>query len=271
MLLTPPSAHAQLVDCDMDDRGRLARLWVDEDGPVVDQDGVRVTLPAAGRAARCLRWIDGGLLLWPAAGGVGLLADGRMTTLLPYAPREVLVANRFLYACYGEEQFLTGTDDGDHAGDRITVHDRCGAHRLFGADDLLGTARNDPEFNEYTQGAVASDGTLVFVADASSRIWKLDPSCRTLHSVVPGRPIEVADSIRGVLLGDGQVGLVTWCAGVATTAWFDLEDGTLKHEDQAPALLLPSGEPAAIVRVRGSASGAFIAWVGGQVVAIGQT
>ncbi|MGI4945341.1 MAG: hypothetical protein ACRYHQ_33055 [Janthinobacterium lividum] len=80
-----------------------------------------------------------------------------------------------LHICdHGENQFLTGTDDDDPAGDRITAFDKAG-QRIFGVDALIGRRRSDPNFNEFTQGAVMPESCLIFVADASPLIWTLDP------------------------------------------------------------------------------------------------
>lgn len=124
-------------------------------------------------------------------------------------------------------------------------------------DALIGRRRSDPNFNEFTQGAVMPEGCLIFVADASPLIWTLNPWTRTLRTVLPERPIEVADHVSAVVYQHGRAGLVRLETENVRVEWFNLRDGVLAYEDRMPLpddFLSQPGD----IRVRGVKTGALL-------------
>ena len=175
------------------------------------------------------------------------------------------MARHVIYATYGEGQFLAGVEDGDPAGDQITVFNRAGM-RLFGADSLLGRLRVDPGFTEFTQGTLTPEGHLVFVADPSPLIWTVDPDTRTLQTVLPEEPVVVADHVRAVLYRKGQdggarTGLLRLDGDAVEVAWFDMGTGRLLGRDHAVLPHGPSLDPGAW-QARSVARGNVVLWRG---------
>lgn len=263
-VLHAPSRNALPLDCDLDGHGRLAVLWRDGGDVTVSKGDATRVLPGDCGSIHSIRWMGNDLLAWPAAGGTALLVDGTARLFLPCTPREVHVADGFIYASYGEEQFLTGTEDGDLAGDRVTVFDKDG-QRLFGADALLGPMRDDPDFNELTQATLMPDDSLLFVADASPCLWRLDPHARTLQAVPLERPVKVSDRVDAVLFRDGLAGLLRADRSGLHVEWFCVDTGALAREDRAPALDIAS-HPSGRWRMRGVADGTAIAWDGQRLI-----
>lgn len=255
-----------VLDADLDDKGRPAVAWAGERGTEVSRDGTTVAMLGNAGRVDAVRWVGDDLLVWPVGNGTGLLKGTAVEPGLACAPRDALVSKRFVYATYGEEQFLTGTDDSDLASDRITVFDRAG-QRLFGVQDLLGRSRDDPDFNEFTRGAVTPDGRLAFVADGSPLVWVLDAGTRSLLTIRPERPVEVADEIVALVCGNDRVGLVTPAADGFAFAWYDLADGRLIGDER---VALPKGEPrSGRWRARGVANLCVIAWRGRTLLRLG--
>ena len=223
-------------------------------------------VPMLGHAQRVdsLRWVGDDLLVWPVGGATGYLKEGVIEPGIACAPRDVLVSDEFIFATYGEQQFLTGTDDDDPAGDRLTVFDKHGA-RLFGVEELLGKSRDDRDFSEFTAGTVAMDGRLVFVGDASPLLWILDAERKRLRTVRLERPIEVADDVAALVCGEDRVGLISSGPTQMSIAWFHLLDGRLLGDE---VVVLPA--PGARWRVRGVGGPSAIAWSGNTLLKLSE-
>ncbi len=253
-----------ILDADLDHRGRLGVVWAGERGTEVSRNGLNVPMVGHAQRVDAVRWVGDDLLVWPLGGGTGLLKGGAIEPGIACAPRDILVSDQYIFATYGEQQFLMGTDDNDPAGDRLTIFDKHRA-RLFGVQELLGTSRDDPEFSEFTAGTVAMDGRLVFVADASPLLWILDAERKRLRTVRLERPIAVADDVAALVCGENRVGLISSGPTRLSVGWFHLGDGRLLGDQ---VLVLPG--PGARWRVRGVGGPFAIAWSGNTLLKLSE-
>ncbi len=247
-----------VLSCDIDRLGRLVRL-VDVGGArFVETDGRREPVPTLANGAYDLRCVGDSVLVWPTTEGSTLLRDGGVRRGPACEPREFFATPSFLFGAYGEQDILTGPDDSG-AEDLITVFDQIGT-RVLGAASLLRPQKQGSTFIELTRGASLGN-ELLFVADGSPHIWRFAPGERSLGTVLPARPVVVADHVSAVLLTLGQVGLVTSVPHGLRADWFNPMDGTMVGETLLSAEALRVQRHGALGwHLRAVADGAAITW-----------
>ncbi len=253
-----------VLSCDVDRLGRLVRLVDAEGARFLETNGRREAVPRHASDAYDLRCVANGVLVWPTTEGSTLLLDGGLLRGPACEPREFFATPFFLLAAYGEEDILSGPDNSG-AEDLITAFDQAGT-RVTGAASLLGPQKQDAAFIELTRGAVLGD-ELMFVADGSPHIWRFAPGERLLSTILPVRPVVVADHVGAVLLTFGQVGLVTSVSDGLRADWFDSANGMLVGETRLPATALRVQRHGALGwHLRAVADGAAITWDRHRVV-----